>query len=81
AITSACSSNGGSGGNAANGAAGSPEGTASPSAQPSAAPVDPNAKYDPPIELTTVRYTDSSFKFNGGDSIDDNVWYRAYESE
>ncbi|MBM7564903.1 extracellular solute-binding protein [Paenibacillus sacheonensis] len=43
--------------------------------------VDPNAKYDPPIEVTTVRYTDSSFKFKDGESLDNNAWTKAYESE
>ena len=38
-------------------------------------------KYDPPIEMTTVRFVRDGAEYPAGDSIDNNVWYRAYESE
>ncbi|TDG00708.1 extracellular solute-binding protein [Paenibacillus piri] len=40
---------------------------------------DPLGKYDPPIEMTTWRVVNSSFKFTNGETINDNVWYRAYK--
>lgn len=43
-------------------------------------PVDPKYKYDPPIEVTTVRALDRNFLFNEGDSIDSNIWTRIFES-
>jgi len=39
----------------------------------SAKPIDPLSKYDPPIEITTVRAFDDSFKFVEGESLDNNV--------
>ncbi len=37
-------------------------------------------KYDPAIEVTTVRViNDSAYKFAEGESIDNNVWTRGYE--
>ncbi|MFC3800508.1 extracellular solute-binding protein [Cohnella sp. GCM10012308] len=83
-LVSACAGNGN---NAASPSASAPASSsasaASPSAsaQPEAGKPDPNAKYDPPIEVTTVRYTDSSFKFKDGESLDNNAWTRAYEEE
>ncbi|CAK4814787.1 unnamed protein product [Aphanomyces euteiches] len=58
-----------------------PEASATPAAAVETAKPDPNAKYDPPIEISTVRYTDASFKFKDGESLDNNVWTKAYESE
>ncbi|MDG0814713.1 extracellular solute-binding protein [Cohnella rhizosphaerae] len=84
-LVSACAGNGN---NAASPSASAPASAASPSAaspsasaQSEAAKPDPNAKYDPPIEVSTVRYTDSSFKFKDGESLDNNAWTRAYEEE
>jgi len=56
-------------------------GTASPSAEPAGEAVDPLGKYDPPIQLSTVRSLNSSIKFAEGQSIDNNIWYRGYESD
>ena len=42
---------------------------------------DPMQKYDPPIELSTVGFIDDTFKFADGDSIENNVWTRGYDSE
>ncbi|MCU6712278.1 extracellular solute-binding protein [Paenibacillus sp. J5C_2022] len=39
----------------------------------SAQPIDPLSQYDPPIEVTTVRAFDDSFKFVEGESLDDNI--------
>jgi len=79
ALTSACSN----AGTPNNGAATPPPAAETNTNTPAGETpqIDPNAKYDPPIEVTTVRYTDSSFRFPEGDSIDSNVWTRAYESE
>jgi putative aldouronate transport system substrate-binding protein len=44
-------------------------------------PIDPMAKYDPPIELTTVAFVIENEKYPEGDSIDNNVWKREYLSQ
>lgn len=49
--------------------------------QPSEGAADPLGKYDPPIQLSTIRSLNSSIKFAEGQSIDDNIWYRGYESD
>ncbi|MDF2663168.1 MAG: transporter substrate-binding protein [Paenibacillus sp.] len=46
-----------------------------------AAAEDPFGKYDPPIEITSVRVVNPSIKFPEGDNISNNVWTRAYEKE
>jgi putative aldouronate transport system substrate-binding protein len=38
-------------------------------------------KYDPAIEVTTVRILSPSVKFINGETIDDNVWYQEYEEK
>ncbi|MFC5649686.1 extracellular solute-binding protein [Paenibacillus solisilvae] len=38
-------------------------------------------KYDPPIELSTVRSTDVNIKYAPGESMDKNAVYDAYEKE
>jgi len=40
--------------------------------------IDPLGKYDPPINVSTWRVVNQTFKFIDNDTIDDNVWYRAY---
>ncbi|WP_232016042.1 extracellular solute-binding protein [Paenibacillus baekrokdamisoli] len=45
------------------------------------APVDPMAKYDPPIELSTVAFQMENSKYPKGDNIDNNVWKREYLSQ
>ncbi|MDF2961107.1 MAG: extracellular solute-binding protein [Paenibacillus sp.] len=50
---------------------------ASPDAPAAAAdnkPAEPLGKYDPPIELSTVRSIDASYKFAEGESLDKNIW-------
>lgn len=44
-------------------------------------PFEPMAKYDPVIEVTACRASDDSFKFAEGESFENNIWSRAYESE
>jgi putative aldouronate transport system substrate-binding protein len=41
---------------------------------------DPFEKYDPPVELHIARPVDQTWTYPQGDSIDNNVWYREYES-
>ncbi|WP_274465727.1 MULTISPECIES: extracellular solute-binding protein [unclassified Paenibacillus] len=41
---------------------------------------DPMSKYDPPIEVTTIRAV-SNIKFDEGETIDKNAVYDAYEKE
>ncbi|MCD9025939.1 extracellular solute-binding protein [Cohnella silvisoli] len=43
-------------------------------------PDGPTGKYDPPIELTTVRSVNAGVKFQAGDSLDSNVWTKDFES-
>jgi len=40
-----------------------------------------DGKYDPPITLTTVRPQENTVKFTDGDSMENNVWTRAYEEK
>ncbi|PYI57222.1 extracellular solute-binding protein [Paenibacillus flagellatus] len=70
ALTAAC------GGKEADDAAGT--------GQPSpAAPVntDPLGKYDPPIDISTVRALDPNLKFRSGETLDNNIWTRTIEAE
>ncbi|WP_422659343.1 extracellular solute-binding protein [Paenibacillus sp. EC2-1] len=48
--------------------------------QADAADFNPMSKYDPPIELTTVRSI-SNIKFDEGETIDKNAVYDAYEKD
>ncbi|HEY0827532.1 MAG TPA: extracellular solute-binding protein [Bacilli bacterium] len=41
--------------------------------------IDPLGKYDPPIEITAVKHLNETAKFFPGESIDNNVWSKAYE--
>ncbi len=41
--------------------------------------IDPLGKYDPVIHMTTARFERDGVVYPPGDSIDNNVWYRAYE--
>ncbi len=82
-FVSACSGNSGSNGG---GSATSTSPSASNSASPSSSAetvqaADPFEKYEPPIEITTVRSTSARFKFLEGESLDNNAWSRAYENE
>lgn len=52
-------------------------------AEPAAPAEDlsPLGKYDPGITLTTIRHTNSGLKFLNGDTLDNNIYTKAYESE
>lgn len=45
------------------------------------AKADPFGKYETPVELTTVRQTDASFKFAEGESLDKNIWIPIFENQ
>ncbi len=64
--------------------------SSSPSASPPSAsataseesqPLDPLAKYETPIEITTVRATNDTFKFIPGESLENNIIYKLYEED
>lgn len=60
------------------------EGTTSPSSTSSSTPKvadDPFGKYNPPIEVTTVRNVNASFKYENDETIDKNVWTTIFENE
>lgn len=38
-------------------------------------------KYEVPIEVTTVRYQDDTYKFDEGESLENNVWTRSIENK
>ncbi len=42
---------------------------------------DPLYRYDPPIEVSTVRSVDQGFKFAEGESLDYNIWTRIFEEQ
>ncbi|WP_409345017.1 extracellular solute-binding protein [Paenibacillus sp. MBLB4367] len=58
-----------------------PQDSVKPQASGTAANGMKDGKYDPPITLTTVRAQQTTVKFAQGDSIENNVWTRAYEKE
>lgn len=78
-------SNGNSDNGGASGASSSPSASAAASASGSASapasPVDadPLGKYDPGIELTTIRHTNSGLKFLNGDTLDNNIFTKGYQ--
>ncbi len=78
----ACGNSGGDGGQAAE----TPKTSEQPSdggqaAKPAGVPEGPLGKYDPPIEVTTVRFVNASFKYDEGKSIDDNIWTDIFTNE
>jgi len=79
-IAAACSNNGGK---TASNPPDSASGAASPtsSASEEAPAIDPLAKYETPIEITTVRATNDTFKFLPGESLENNVIYKLYETD
>jgi len=83
-FVSACSGSG-SGGKASGGAESPPASSAGSASQESqsqeAAPADPLGKYDPPIEITTVRIVNDTYKYAEGDTIDNNVWTRSIQEK
>lgn len=81
-VTTACGSNGPNNKPAeANDGTGNGTGNTGSEQQTPPAAVNADGKYDPPITLTTVRAQESTVKFSEGDSMENNVWTRAYEEE
>ncbi|MBP1995535.1 extracellular solute-binding protein [Paenibacillus eucommiae] len=85
-VLSACSSNSSNSGNSGGNEAETPgANTAQNNSEALQVIESENAvkdgKYDPPITLTTVRTQENTVKFTDGDSIQNNVWTRAYEEE
>ncbi|QJD85013.1 extracellular solute-binding protein [Cohnella herbarum] len=78
-VVSACSSNNNNESSSSN-AASSPAATSTSAASPAATEtMDPLGKYDPPIDVSTVRILSNTVKFINGETIDDNVWIKEYE--
>jgi len=78
-VLSACSKNGGESSQSPGASSTPPASQASQPAGTETASAD--GKYDPPITLTTVRTSEPTVKFADGDSMENNVWTRAYEEE
>ncbi|WP_214626861.1 extracellular solute-binding protein [Paenibacillus agaridevorans] len=79
-FVSACSN--GNNSNSGNGGALEASSSAvSPSSSPASVEANPFEKYEPAIEITTVRSTSARFKFLDGESLDNNAWTKAYENE
>ncbi|MDQ1908994.1 extracellular solute-binding protein [Paenibacillus sp. GD4] len=70
ALTSACTGGGGNSG-----------GTATPQATTGADKGEPVGKYDPPVTITMVRDQETNTTFPEGDSMENNVYTRAYKDE
>jgi len=90
AATACSSGNGNNGGNngakpdngaSDNSAGNASKGNAEGNGGNGEAAIEPLGKYDPPIEVSTVRIINDTYKFAEGDTIDSNVWYKAYEEE
>ncbi|CAM3404607.1 extracellular solute-binding protein [Paenibacillus lupini] len=78
-MLSACSSGGS---NNENNATDKPDNNTATAATNSTEPaVDPMAKYDPPIDITAWRYTESTYQYENGDTIENNIYTKAYESD
>lgn len=42
---------------------------------------DQNYRYDPVVEVTTIRATDTGMKFREGESLDQNIWTDIFEEQ
>lgn len=81
-LLAACGSN--SGNNAGNEANPSPQGAEQGNngqGGPEQTDASPLGKFDPPIEISTVRMDNGVTNFYDGDTWDSNIWYKAYEEE
>jgi len=84
AIATACSSNNAGSSPSASpdsGESASPSANTSPEASPQEEAIDPLGKFDPPIEVTAIRPVSAGITFKDGESIENNVWSRAYEEK
>lgn len=73
-------------GNSASSAGNSPSTSASASDSPAASkantvPDGPEGKYDPPIEVTTVRSLNQAAEIAPGETYDENIWTKTFESD
>ncbi|GLX65785.1 extracellular solute-binding protein [Paenibacillus glycanilyticus] len=72
-------------GNASTNASNSPSATTStegsPAASTNSVPNGPEGKYDPPIEVTTVRSLNQAAELAPGDTYDENIWTKTFESD
>ncbi|WP_337098934.1 hypothetical protein [Paenibacillus sp. YIM B09110] len=54
----------------------------SPEASPeNSVPNGPEGKYDPPIEVTTVRHINQAAEIPPGETYDENLWTKTFESD
>ena len=56
-------------------------GSGSGQTENAAAELDIGAKYDPPVPVTAWRYTESTYKYENNDTIEDNIYTRTYLSD
>ncbi|WP_340514550.1 hypothetical protein [Cohnella sp. 56] len=85
-MTTATACNNGNGNNAAAGTGNSPSATTSASGSAAASSADagpsgPGGKFDPPIEVTTVRAINPAAEIAPGETYDVNVWTKTFESD
>lgn len=57
------------------------EGTKNTGANNEETAIDINAKYDPLVDISAWRYTESTYKYENGDTIEDNIYTRSYLSD
>ena len=76
---SACSSNVGNSKN--NETPADSNATGSKDSPPIVETIDINTKYDPPIEVRAWRFTESTYQYENGDTIEDNLYTKTYESD
>jgi len=81
-VLSACGSNSNSKTNSStNAPTAKPQGAESTASTDGAATIDINAKYDPPVEITAWRFTEATYQYENGDTIEDNIYTRTYEED
>ncbi|MFD0674889.1 hypothetical protein [Cohnella sp. GCM10027633] len=83
-VVTACSNNNKD--NTASDAGSSPSASASASSSSSASPAGttpdgPTGKFDPPIEVTTVRSVNTAAELPPGQDLDNNSWTKAFQEE
>ncbi len=78
-FVTACSGKGAEKESGASPSASATNGSGSNQTQENAA--SPFAKYDPPIQVSTVRIVNDTIKYKDGESIDNNIWTQLYKDE
>ncbi len=74
-VLSAC------GNNSSNNEGNSNKATSGENSNASEQQVDITAKYDPAIDVTAWRYTESTYKYENGESIGENIYTKAYSDD